>query len=168
MNSEFKAKVEGALSATAERLAPGSATQVLKHAKNDISVLGATQEDFAARYANDDVLIAAPVIYESKQPDGDPVTFKKKHSGIIIVFPGSLLYVREMGFGARDIKAVPVGDVSIEQVMTVMDGKQVPGLRITAHSGKPHFAFVISDAKTACDPVQQAALRDEMFGLLAR
>lgn len=116
----IRPKIEAALSATAERLSPGSGPQAVRHAKNDLSLIGATEEDFNARYADEEVRIAAPVVFEAKKPDGDPVMIKKKHEGLIIVFGDSFMFIRGMGFGAREIKAVANGEVSVERVTTVL------------------------------------------------
>jgi hypothetical protein len=160
----IRPKIEAALAATAERLSPGSGPEAVRHAKNDLMTISASSDGFDRRYANEEVGIAAPVVFESKHPDGDPVTFTKKQEGLIVVFPDSFVFVRAMGFGAREVKGLKAGDVSVERVTTVIDGTQVPGLRITARPGKPKFAVAIGQG----NPTEQAAVRDEIVALLAR
>lgn len=167
MKNGIRPKVEAALSATSERLSPGSGAQTVRHAKNDLSLIGATQEDLDGRYANEEVKIAVPVIFEAKHPEGNPVVIKKKHEGLIIAFSDSFIYIRGMGFGARDIKALTVNEVSVEPVATELDGVQTPGLRITGPGGKT-FALAIAVSKTAMDAAQQAAVRDELYAALAQ
>ena len=159
----IRPKIEAALAATAERLSPGSGADVVRHAKNDLQTISASSDGFDRRYADEEVSIAAPVVFESKQPDGDPVTFKKKQEGLIVVFPDSFVFVRAMGFGAREVKGLKASDLSVEQVTTVIDGAQVPGLRVTGRLGKPKFAVAIAQGS----PAEQAAVRDEIVGLLA-
>jgi hypothetical protein len=163
----IRPKIEAALSATADRLSPGSGDTVVHHAKNDLSLVDATEEDLNGRYADEDVVLAAPAVFEAKHPDGDPVTFKKHHDGVIIVFSDSFIFIRGIGFGAREIKAVRKDEVTVERVTTVIDGTQVPGLRITGRAGKPKFALAPAQSKLACDPTEQAAVRDEIHELLA-
>ncbi len=162
----IRPKIETALSATAERLHPGSGHDAVHHAKNDLSLIDATQDDLNGRYADQDVVIAAPAVYEAKHFDGDPVTFKKHHDGVIIVFSDSFIFIRGMGFGAREIKAVRADEVDVERITAVIDGTEAPGLRITGHSGKPHFALAVGSSKDAGDPAAQAAVRDEIHAAL--
>jgi hypothetical protein len=163
----IRPKIEAALSATAERLSPGSGAGTVKHAKNDLMTISGTSENLDKRYANEDVVIASPAIFEAKHPDGDPVTIKKKHEGLIIVFSDSFIFVRGIGFGAREVKAVGKSEVSVEKVTTVLDGAEVPGLRITGRAGKPKFALAIALPKNPGDPAEQAAVRDEVYNFLA-
>jgi hypothetical protein len=106
-------------------------------------------------------------VFESKRPDGDPVTIEKAREGLIVLFPEGLVFVRGIGFGARESKALPAGDVTVERVTTVLDGTEVPGLRITARAGKPKFAVAITHAQAPGSPTEQAKVRDEIFELLA-
>jgi len=162
----IRPKIEAALSATAERLHPGSGKDAVHHAKNDLLTIDGTEEDLNRRYADEEVRIASPVAFEAKHPDGDPVTIKKRHDGVIIVFSDSFIFVRGMAMGLREVKAVRKDEVTVEQVTTVLDGTEIPGLRITGRAGKPHFAFAIALAKEAGDPAEQAAVRDEIYELL--
>ena len=164
----IRPKIEAALSATADRLSPGEGASAVRHAKNDLMTIDGTSENLNARYANDEVQIAAPAIFEAKHPDGDPVTIKKKHEGLIIVFPGSFIFVRGIGFGAREVKAVANSEVQVEGVTMVLDGQQVPGLRITGRAGKPKFAAAIALPKGGSNPAEQAAVRDEIVEYLSR
>ncbi|MCU0270140.1 MAG: hypothetical protein MUF83_16045 [Acidimicrobiales bacterium] len=164
----IRPKIEAALSATADRLNPGSGAKAVHHAKNDLATIGGTEEDFNSRYADEEVEIASPAVFEAKHPDGDPVTFKKHHDGVIIVFSDSFLFVRRMGFALREIKALRTDEVSVERVTTVLDGTEVPGLRITGPGGKPTFALAIAESKEPGNPTEQAAVRDEIYELLTR
>lgn len=163
---KIRPKIEAALTVTADRLSPGSGDNAVHHAKNDLSLIDATAEDFNGRYADEAVAIASPAAFEAKHFDGDPVTFKKHHDGVIIVFSDSFLFIRGMGLGAREIKAVRKNEVAVERVTAMIDDTEVPGLRITAHAGKPAFALAITQTKVKCDPTVQAAVRDEIYGLL--
>lgn len=160
---KIRPKIEAALSTTADRLSPGSGEQAVHHAKNDLSLIDATQEDLNGRFADDDVAIASPATFEAKHFDGDPVAFKKHHDGVIVVFSDSFLFIRGMGFGAREIKAVRKDEVNVERITAEIDGTDVPGLRITAHAGKPKFALAVTQTKADCDPTVQAAVRDEIY-----
>jgi hypothetical protein len=162
----IRPKIEAALSATADRLSPGSGDQAVHHAKTDLSLIDATEEDLNGRYADAAVVLASPAVFEAKHIDGDPVAFKKHHDGVIVVFSDSFVFIRGMGFGAREIKAVRKDEVTVEQVTTVVDGAEVPGLRITGRAGKPKFVLAVTQSKVACDPIEQAAVRDELHGLL--
>jgi hypothetical protein len=159
----IRPRIEAALSATAERLAPGSGNDAVHHAKNDLGTIDATQEDLNARYAGEEVRIATNAVFEAKHADGDPVHFKKSHDGVIVVFSDSFIFVRGMGFGVREVKALGKNEVSVERVTTVVDGNEVPGLRITGRAGKPKFARAIAPG----DPAEQTAVRDEIFALLS-
>jgi hypothetical protein len=164
----IRPKVEAALAATAERLNPGSGHGAVHHAKNDLSVIDASSDNLTQRYSAEDVAIAAPLVFEAKHPDGDPVTIDKKHDGVIIVFSDSFIFVRGIGFGAREVKALGKSEVSVERITMVLDGANVPGLRITGRSGKPKFAAAIALDGEQCQPVAQEAVRDEIYSLLAQ
>jgi hypothetical protein len=163
-----RANIEAALSATANRLSPGSGASAVKHLSNDIAMIDGSSDDAIRRYAKQEVRIAAPGVFESKRPDGDPVTIEKPRDGLLVVFPDGLVFVRGVAFGARESKALKAGDFSVERVTTVLDGTEVPGLRITARIGKPKFAVAIAQAQAPGSPPEQAAVRDEIFELLAR
>jgi hypothetical protein len=76
---------------------------------------------------------------------------------------------RAIGFGAREVKPIRKDEVSVEKVTTVLDGAEVPGLRITGGFGMPKLAFAIAIAlpKRSGNPAEQAAVRDEVYDLLA-
>jgi hypothetical protein len=162
----IRPKIEAALSATADRLSPGSGDQAVHHAKTDLSLIDATEENLNGRYADAPVVLASPAVFEAKHIDGDPVTFKKHHDGVIIVFSDSFIFIRGMGFGAREIKAVRKDEVAVEQVTAVVDGADVPGLRISGRAGKPKFVLAVTQSKVACDPTEQSAVRDEIHELI--
>jgi hypothetical protein len=126
-------------------------------------LIGATQEDVNAQFADDEVRIAAPVVFQTKQAERDPVTLKKKREGTVVVFGGALLYIRAMGFGARDIMALTPDEVTVERINTVLDGQEGPGLRISNRAGKPLFALAIAPG----DPGARAAVRDGIYEALA-
>lgn len=161
----IRQEIEAAFPATAERLSPGSGESALRHAKNDISVISATSEDYDSRFAGQDLAIVSPAVFETKHPDGDPVTIKKRHDGLIAVFRDGFLFVRGMGFGAREVKALRKDEVTVEKVTTVLDGAETPGLRITGRSG-PKFALAIALEKAASDAAAQEAVRDEVYDAL--
>jgi hypothetical protein len=163
----IRPKIEAALSATAERLSPGSGDKAVHHAKNDLSTIDATEADLNRRYADQEVVIASPGVFEAKHLDGDPITFKKHHDGVIVVFADSFVFVRGMGFGVREVKAVNSHDVSVERVTAVVDGTDVAALRITGGVGGPKFAIAITQPKVAGDPAEQAAVRDQIYDLLS-
>jgi hypothetical protein len=162
----IRPKVETALSATAERLSPGSGSKVAHHAKNDLSVIDATSENLSKRYADEDVALAVPAIFEAKHPDGDPVTIDKKHDGVIIAFSDSFIFVRGIGFGAREVKALNKNEVTVESISMILDGGTVPGVRITGRVGKPKFAAAIAVDGASNDAAAQTAVRDELVALL--
>ncbi len=155
-----------ALTSTTSRDANGSGAKAAHHAKNDLLTIDGSSEDLNRRYADEDVKIATPAVFEAKHPDGDPVTIKKKHEGLIIVFSDSFIFVRGLGFGAREVKAVRSADVTVERITTVLDDIEVPGLRIVGQAGGPKFALAVAQAKEAGDPAEQSAVRDEIFDLL--
>jgi len=162
----IRPKIEAALSATADRLSPGSGEKAVHHAKNDLSTIDGTEEDLNRRYADQVVAIASPAVFEAKHVDGDPVTFKKHHDGVIIVFSDSFIFVRGMGFALREVKAVRKDEVTVERVRTVVDGTEVPGLRIIGRAGKPKLVLAVTQSKVAGDPTEQVAVRDEIYQLL--
>lgn len=131
-------------------------------------MIDGSSDDLIRRYAKEEVAIAAPAVFESKRPDGDPVTIEKAREGLLVVVPDGLIFVREIGFGARESKALKASDMSVERVTTVLNGTEVPGLRIKARLGKPKFAVAIGQAQVSATPTEQAAVRDEIFELLAR
>ena len=163
-----RANIEAALSATADRLSPGSGVKAPKHFRLEIQMIASSDDDSVRRVSSQEVLIAAPAVFESKRPDGDPVTIHKPHEGLIAVFPDGLVIVRGIGFGARESKAFSAGDFSFERVTTMLEGTEVPGLRITGRTGKPKFAVAITQAEAPGSPTEQAAVRDEIVELLAR
>jgi hypothetical protein len=162
----IRSKIEIALSETAERLSPGSGDRAVRHAKNDLVTIDGTSENLNARYANSDVVVATSGVFEAKHVDGDPVAITKGHEGLVIAFSDSFIFIRGMGFGAREIKALGKGDVSVEKITTTLDGADVPGLRIKGRVGKPHFAVAITVPKEACDPSAQLAVRDALYDAL--
>ncbi len=163
----IRPKIETALAATAERLAPGSGPDVVRHTKNDLATIEASSENFSRRYANDDVAVAVPVIIEAKHPEGDPVSVGKKHEGLIVAFADSLLYVRGIGFGAREVKAVNKDEISVESVTMEVDGVDVPGFRVSDRRGKPTFAAAVGLPDHQSEPAAQHAVRDEICSLFA-
>jgi len=163
----IRPKIETALAATAERLAPGSGPDVVRHLKNDLSTIDASSENLSRRHANDDVALAVPAIFEAKHPEGDPVTVGKKHEGLIVVFSDSVIVVRGIGFGARDVKDFDRSEISVEPVTVVLDGADVPGVRMGDRRGKPMFAAAIVLPGGQAEPAAQQALRDEICSLLA-
>jgi hypothetical protein len=164
----IRPQIEAALSQTAERLSPGSSASALRHARNDFATILASSEDFDRRYADETVRIAAPAVFEAKHPEGDPVRFDKKRDGLIVVYSDSLIFVRGMGFGAREVEGLRKDEVTVEPVTAVLDDAgEVPGLRIAARSGKPRFALVVALPDQPSDPVAQSAVRDEIVALLA-
>ncbi len=84
----------------------------------------------------------------------------------LVVFADSFIFVRGLGFGAREVKALGKNEVTVEKITTVIDGTQVPGLRITGRAGKPNFAAGIALPKDASNPTEQAAVRDEVHAAL--
>lgn len=162
----IRPKIEAALTATAERLAPGSGPDVVRHLKNDLATIDASSENLSRRYANDDVALAVPLIVEAKHPEGDPVTVGKKHEGLIVVFSDSIIVVRGIGFGARDVKTFNTGEISVEPVTMVLDGADVPGVRIGDSRGKPMFAAAVVLPDGQSEPAAQQSLRDEVCSLL--
>jgi hypothetical protein len=163
----IKPKIEEAIAATAERLHPGSGPDAVKRAKNDLGTIDASSENLGRRFADDAVAIAAPVVFEAKHPEGDPVTIGKRHDGHLVVFPDSLVYVRGLAFGAREVKVLSTSEITVEPVTMLLDGAQMPGVRIGDRRGKPHFAAGITLADETCDPTAQQAVRDEICTLLA-
>jgi hypothetical protein len=163
----IRPKIEAALSATADRLNPGSGAEAVRQAKNDLMTIDGSSEDLNRRYGDEDVRIATTAIFETKHIDGDRVTIEKKHEGLIIVFADSFIFVRGIGFGAREVKTVRTSDASVEKVTTVLDGAEVPGLRIAGGFGGPKFAIAIALPKGPGNPIEQAAVRDEVYDLLA-
>jgi hypothetical protein len=160
--------LEAALAATAERLSPGTGANAAGDFKNEIAMVASSSDDLIKRFSRQEVRLAAPAVFESKQPDGDPVTIGKGREGLIVVFPDGLVFVRGVAFGARESKAIAVTDVSVERVTTVLNGTEVPGLRIAGRSGRPKFAVAITHGQAPGSPTEQAAVRDEIHQLLAR
>jgi hypothetical protein len=163
-----RSKIEAALTASADRLSPGSGASVVSHFKHDLSMIDGSSDDLIRRFAKEEITVAAPAVFESKRPDGDPVAIEKAREGLIVVVPSGLIFVREIGFGARESKAIKGSDISVERVTTVLNGAEIPGLRITARMGKPKFAVAIGQAQGPASTTEQAAVRDEIFQLLAR
>ncbi|MFZ4518205.1 MAG: hypothetical protein ACOYOP_07445 [Microthrixaceae bacterium] len=163
----IRPKIEAALAATAERLHPGSGADAVHQSKNDLVSIEGTSDDISGRYANAEIVIAAPAVYETKHPDGDPVTIKKRHDGLIVVYPDGFIYVHAMALGLREVKALGKDEVSVEPITMVLDGAEVPGLRITGRAGRPKFALAIAPAKESGDPAEQVAIRDEIHRALA-
>jgi hypothetical protein len=163
----IRPKIETALAATAERLSPGSGPEVVRHLKNDLATIDASSENLSRRYANDDVAVAVPAIFEAKHPEGDPVTVGKRHEGLIVAFSDSLVFVRGVGFGAREVKALSKNEVSVEKVTMVLDGVNVPGLRVADRGGRPQFAVAVALPDHQSELTAQEALRDEICALFA-
>ena len=76
--------------------------RAVSHFKNEIAMIDGSSDDVIRRYAKQEVRIAAPAVFESKRPDGDRVTIEKPREGVIVVFPDGLVFVRGIGFGARE------------------------------------------------------------------
>lgn len=160
--------LEAALSATAERLTPGSGATAVHDFKNDIAMIASSSDEQIKRYAGGEVLLVAPAVFESKQPDGDPVTIGKGRLGLIAVYREGLVFVRGIAFGARESKAFAATDVTVERVTTVLDGAAVPGVRIAARHGRLKLALAIAHGPQPGDTAAQAAVCEEIVGLLAR
>ena len=163
----IRPKIEAALSATADRLNPGSGADAVRQARNDLMTIDASSENLNRRYASEEVMIATTAIFEAKHPGGDPVTIEKKQEGLIVVFSDSFILARGVRFGAHEVKALRRSDVSVEKVTTVLDGAQVPGLRIMGGFGGPKLALAIALPNGPQDLAEQAAVRDEVYDLLA-
>jgi len=162
----LRPRIEAALAATADRLTPGSGPEAVRHAANDFATIDASSENLNRRYADEEVRIATPAVFETKHPDGDPVTIVKKRGGLVVVFADSFIFVRRMGLGAREVKAVAKADVTVERVTAVLDGVEVPGLRIVGRGGKPRFTMAIAQSASGGSTVAQADVRDEIYALL--
>jgi len=162
-----RAGIEAAVSASADRMSPGSGAQAVKHFKNDIGMLDFSQDDSIKRITSQDALIVVPAVFESKHADGDPVTIQKPHDGLIAVFPAGVVFVHGVGFGMRESKGIEARDLSVDAITTVLNGDEVPGLRISSRSGRPKVAAAIVQEGVAADSAQQAALRDEIIKLVA-
>jgi hypothetical protein len=163
-----RADLDAALSATADRLSPGSGTNAVSHFTSQLEMIAHSSDDAIRRYVTGEVKIAAPGVFESKRPDGDPVTIEKARDGLLVVFSDGLVFVRGLAFGAMESKALSRGDVLVEKVMTVLNGTEIPGLRIAARAGKPKFAVAIAQEQAPGSPTEQAAVRDEIYELLAK
>lgn len=163
----IRTSIEQALRATADRLMPDAGANAVRDAKNDLMTIDASSEGFDRRYADQDVQIATPAVFETKRPDGNPVTFGKLHQGLLVVVDDSLIYVRGMGFGAREVKSVKASDVTVEPITAVIDGIEVPGLRIVGRAGNPKFAAAITLPKPVGSGAA-AAVRDEIVAALTR
>jgi hypothetical protein len=160
--------LEAALSATADRLTRGSGAAAVHDFKNEIGMITSSSDDQIRRYAGGEVQLVAPAVFESKQPDGDPVTIGKGREGLIAVYPDGLVFVRGIAFGARESKAYAATDVAVERVTTVLNGAEVPGVRIVGRHGKPKLALAIAHGQEPGNAAEQAAVCDEIVGLLAR
>lgn len=161
----FKPSIQTALSATAERLSPGSGESVVKHAKNLIMSIEGSSDDTTGRFSGQEVSLAAPLIVEAKHPDGDPVEIKKHHEGLVVVYPNGCLLVRVIGLGVTDVHGYGTGEISVEAITTVHEGTEIAGLRFTPSHGK-QVAAAVADSKTPGDAAAQTAVRDELLGLL--
>jgi hypothetical protein len=124
-----RADLDAALSATADRLSPGSGTTAVGHFTSQLEMIAHSSDAAIRRFVTGDVEIAAPAVFESKRPDGDPVTIEKAREGLLVVFSDGLVFVRGLAFGAMESKALGKGDLSAEKVMTVLNGTEIPGLR---------------------------------------
>lgn len=164
----IRPKVEAALSATAERLSPGSGSKVVRRAKNELMMVDGSTNDLAKRFADAAVLVATPALFEFKHPEGDPVTIAKKRDGLVAVFPDALLFVRGMGMGMREVKALDAADLSVEPVRAAFDGSELPGLRIAGPGGHPTFVLAVALLDEQADAAQRVAVRDEIQSLLGR
>jgi hypothetical protein len=162
---KFKPSIEAALSATAERLSPGSGQAAVKHAKNLIMSIEGSSDETTGRFSGQDVSLAAPLIVEAKHPDGDPVEIKKHHEGLVVAYPNGCLLVRVIGFGVTDVHGYGTDEISVEAITTVHDGTEIAGLRFTPNHGK-QVAAAVADAKDPGDPAAQSAVRDELLGLI--
>lgn len=160
--------LETALAATADRISPGSGAEAAHHFKNELGMIASPSDNDIKRYARGDVLLVAPTVVEAKQPDGDPVTIGKVHEGLIAVFPDGVVIVRGVAFGARESKAYAATDLTIERITTVLDGTEVPGVRITGRHGRPKLAFALTQEKQTGVVAEQDAVCNEIVRLLAR
>lgn len=161
-------ELETALTATAERITPGSGAAAAAHFKNELGMIASPSDNDIKRYARGDVLLVAPAVVEAKQTDGDPVTIGKPHDGLIAVFAGGVVIVRGVAFGARESKAYAATDLTVERITTVLDGAEVPGVRITGRHGRPKLALALVQAGQTGVAAEQAAVGDEIVRLLAR
>jgi hypothetical protein len=160
--------LETALAATGERLAPGGGPDLVRQLKNDLSMVDASSDNLSVRFAGVEVALAVPAAFEAKHPDGDPVAVGKRHDGFVAVLGRSAIVVRGLGFGARDIKALEVSELTVEPVALVLDGTEVPGFRFADGRGKPMFAAaVVLPGKQGGDPAASLALREELCALIA-
>ncbi|MFN8168052.1 MAG: hypothetical protein U0S36_04645 [Candidatus Nanopelagicales bacterium] len=159
--------LEAAVSAAAERLAPGSGASAADHFKNEIGMVSMAQDASVKRYARGDIRLVVPAIVEAKQPDGDPVAIAKGRDGLVVVLTEGIVVVRGIAFGARESKGYALSDVTAERITTVLDGAQVPGVRIAGRHGKPKLALAIALEEAQTLSEEQAALADELVALLS-
>jgi hypothetical protein len=160
--------LETALAATADRLNPGTGAAAADHFKYELGMIASPSDNDIKRYARGDVLLVAPAVVEAQQTDGDPVTIGKPHAGLIAVFPDGVVIVRGVAFGARESKAYAATDLTIERITTVLDGSEVPGVRISGRHGRPKLAFALTQEKQTGVAAEQASVSDEIVRLLAR
>ena len=163
----LKPTIDAALTATAERLRAGSGAAVLKELKNDVAMIDTSKENLSRRYAGVDPAIALPAVFEAKHPEGDPVAVGKRHDGLVVVFPDSIVVVRGIGFGAREVTVLGKDEISVEPVSLALDGAQLPGLRVLDRRGKPKYAVGVALPDGQGDPAAAQAVRDEVLALLA-
>lgn len=74
----------------------------------------------------------------------------------------------EVAIATPAVKSVGLGEVTVERITTVLNGAQVPELRITGRTGKPEFALAIAQGKEPGDPAAAATVRDEVLELLTK
>jgi hypothetical protein len=155
--------LEAALSSTADRLNPGTGAKAVEHHKNDINMLVSSADRLIKRFVGSEVRLVVPVVVEAKQTDGDPVTIAKAKDGLIAIFAEGVVIIRGVAFGARESKPYDVADLTAESITTVLDGAQVPGVRVVGRHGKPKLALAVVHEDAAAD---QSAVRDEIVQLL--
>ncbi len=159
--------LETALAASGDRLSPGAGADVVRSLKSDLAMVDTSSDNLSRKFAGTPVSLAVPAVFEAKHPEGDRVTVGKRHDGFVAVLGTGVIVVRAIGFGARDVKAYDLHELSVEPVAVVLDGAELPGFRLSNRRGKPMFAAAaVLPGSAGGDPASQTALRDELCALL--
>ena len=162
----LKDKIALALVTSAGELNPNSKEDTLRRAMmylDDIDKRG----EFQLMYAEEPVKLCVPIYVEDKRPDGDPVVFKKKKAGVIVLWHDSFILSREWGMMSNKTQAGGYDDTAVEMVTTNFSGTEMLGLRLTNREEKIKTVLTPHQALHDSDPAAQAKLVGQIAELFS-
>lgn len=169
MNSskdDFREMIALALVKTAGELNPASKEDTLRRS---MIYLGDIEKrpEFQLTHQEEEAPFCAPIFVEEKRPNGNPVKFRRKKSGIIILWHESLILARDWGMMSTNTQGAAYQDMTVERIDTEFFRESTPGLRLACK--KPWLRTVLIPRLAAheSDQAKQAEIVDTIARTVA-